>query len=57
MKAFVALAVVISDRFETALFQFGLDYFRVNNLWISILLLAMFAKALECVSERGIHRC
>lgn len=37
-------------------FGFGLDYFRVNNLWISILLLAMFMRALCCVSERGIHR-
>ena len=37
-------------------FGFGLDYFRVNNLWISILLLAMFARALGCVSERGIDR-
>lgn len=37
-------------------FGFGLDYFRVNNLWISILLLTMFARALGCVCERGIHR-
>lgn len=37
-------------------FGFGLDYFRVNNLWISILLLAMFARALNCVSERSVHR-
>ncbi len=37
-------------------FGFGLDYFRVNNLWISILLLAMFARALESAAERGIHR-
>lgn len=37
-------------------FGFGLDYFRVNNLWISILLLLLFARALTRVSERGIHR-
>lgn len=37
-------------------FGFGVDYFRINNLWISILLLAMFARALDGVAERGIHR-
>lgn len=37
-------------------FGFGVDYFRINNLWISMLLLAMFARALVCVSERGVHR-
>lgn len=36
-------------------FGFGLDYFRVNNLWISILLLALFARALGGIFERGIH--
>jgi uncharacterized membrane protein YfhO len=37
-------------------FGFGLDYFRVNSLWISILLLVLFARALGCVAERGIDR-
>ncbi len=37
-------------------FGFGLDYFRVNNLWISILLLTMFARALIVIMEKGIHR-
>ena len=37
-------------------YGFGLDYFRINNLWISILLLILFARALEQVAERGIHR-
>lgn len=35
---------------------FGADYFRVNNLWISILLLAMFTRAFGVVAERGIGR-
>ena len=37
-------------------YGFGLDYFRINSLWISILLLAMFARALSCVAEHGIQR-
>ncbi len=37
-------------------FGFGLDYFRINNLWITILLLAMFARALTVVLEKGIDR-
>lgn len=37
-------------------FGFGLDYFRVNNLWISFLLLAMFARALSLVAAQGLHR-
>lgn len=35
-------------------FGFGLDYFRVNNLWVSMLLLALFARALEVVALRGV---
>jgi uncharacterized membrane protein YfhO len=35
-------------------FGFGLDYFRVNNLWVSILLLVLFARALEVIAVRGI---
>lgn len=37
-------------------FGFALDYFRVNNLWISLLLLAMFARALHTISTHGIDR-
>lgn len=39
-----------------AAFGFGLDYFRVNNLWVSLLLLLLFAKALEVVAVSGLHR-
>jgi len=37
-----------------AAFGFGLDYFRVNNLWAGMLLLALFARALEVVALRGL---
>lgn len=37
-------------------FGFALDYFRINNLWVTILLLTMFARALAVVIERGIDR-
>jgi hypothetical protein len=37
-------------------FGLGLPYFRVNNLWVSALLLVLFARALEGVASRGINR-
>jgi uncharacterized membrane protein YfhO len=35
-------------------FGFTIDYFRVNNLWVSMLLLTLFARALEVVAKRGV---
>jgi len=35
-------------------FGFGLDYFRVNNLWVSILLLVLASRALGVIAERGV---
>ncbi len=53
----LALTLFIAvPAFRYLAYGFGLDYFRVNNLWISILLLAMFARTLSCIAERGIHR-
>lgn len=40
--------------FRQAAFGFGIDYFRVNNLWVSLLMLTLFAKALEVVARRGV---
>jgi hypothetical protein len=37
-----------------AAFGFGLDYFRVNNLWVSILLLGLSTRALGVIADRGI---
>lgn len=37
-------------------FGFALDYFRINNLWISVLLLTMFARALCIIAMHGINR-
>lgn len=48
---FIALPAV---RFVA--YGFGLDYFRINNLWISFLLLIMFSRALTHVAEHGLHR-
>lgn len=54
-SVFLALFIAIpAVRFVA--FGFGLDYFRVNNLWISFLLLAMFARALSLVVVQGVHR-
>ena len=40
--------------FRQVAFGFGIDYFRVNNLWVSLLMLTLFAKALEVVARRGV---
>lgn len=37
-------------------FGFGLDYFRVNSLWISVLLLTLFARSLDVVEKAGVGR-
>lgn len=37
-----------------AAFGFGLDYFRINNLWVSMLLLALFARSLGVIASRGV---
>ncbi len=51
LALFVALPAI---RYAT--FGFGLDYFRVNNLMVTVLLLSLFARALEVVADRGIRR-
>ncbi|CAM9474779.1 unnamed protein product, partial [Phaeothamnion confervicola] len=53
----IALALFISlPAIRYAAFGFGLDYFRVNSLWVSILLLVMFARALDVVASKGVGR-
>lgn len=53
----LALALFIAlPAIRYAAFGFALDYFRVNNLWISLLLLAMFVRALTHVADHGLHR-
>jgi uncharacterized membrane protein YfhO len=42
--------------FRHLAFGFGLDYFRVNSLWISILLLTLFARSLGVVEKAGVGR-
>ena len=37
-------------------FGFGLDYFRINGLWVSILLLVLFIRSMVVVSKFGIGR-
>ena len=48
LAAFIALPAI-----RYLAFGFGLDYFRVNNLWISLLLLTLAMRALGVMAESG----
>ncbi len=51
----IALALfVFVPAIRYAAFGFGLDYFRINNLWVSMLLLALFARSLGVVARQGV---
>lgn len=51
----IALALfVFVPAVRYAAFGFGLDYFRINNLWVSMLLLALFSRALGVIATRGV---
>lgn len=47
---------ILAPAIRSAAFGFGLDYFRVNNLWVSMLLLSLFARALEVVARQGVDK-
>lgn len=52
--AIVAIVVLPASRYLA--FGFALPYFRVNNLWVSLTLLAVTARAIDRVIERGVSR-
>lgn len=51
----VMVAFVTFPAIRYIAFGFALDYFRVNNLWLSLLLLTLFAHSLGVVAEKGIN--
>lgn len=50
------LAYLIFPAFRSLAFGFQIDYFRISTLWVSILLLVMYAVAIEQVLTHGIDR-
>jgi uncharacterized membrane protein YfhO len=50
------LAIVVFPAARYLAFGFALPYFRVNNLWVSLMLLAVAARALDLVFDRGVSR-
>jgi len=52
----VVVAYFIFPGLRSAAFGLQLDYFRISTLWISILLLVMYAIALNRVQENGVDR-
>lgn len=49
IAAFVAFPAI-----RSLALGFAIDYFRVNNLWLSLLLLTLFAHSLGVVADKGI---
>ncbi|MDO8788265.1 MAG: YfhO family protein [Sulfuritalea sp.] len=47
---------ILSPFVRFAAFGFGQFYFRVSTLWVAMLLLVLFARALSIVLERGLDR-
>lgn len=48
------IAYFVFPAVRSAVFGFQIDYFRISTLWISILLLVMYASALEQVASKGV---